>query len=212
MSNTECFGKFWDGAEGEACNTSPSKRCLLLEECLQLFIGKRLPKYRADLGWSSDTKTLSVIAGISENSMREAIRRAVEGGKWETAPLDVVRKKRERKKRENDLRDAKGKWAHKHDHKRFLREREKNQYVAKLAPGMILRTKYRRKEYEVFVRSDHYEMDGKRYPTLSSVVIAITGLRKCLKQKRPDGTRPDGYRMMAPYDSIRLFRLKERFE
>lgn len=93
------------------------------------------------------------------------------------------------------------------DLKRWQRERKRNPYVAALRPGMILRRTFNDQVAEVEVRETSYLYQGQTYPTLYSVVMAITGGKSYPAQKK-NGVRPTGTREMAQWSTTRFFSLK----
>jgi hypothetical protein len=95
----------------------------------------------------------------------------------------------------------------KYDLSRWERERKRSPIIAKLTPGMRLSRKWKGKLTETVVRKGYYIYDDVKYPTLYSVVVAITGTRSSPKQKRADGTRPAGTRQLTSYSAVRFFGL-----
>lgn len=90
---------------------------------------------------------------------------------------------------------------------RCAREK-KNKWVRMLTPGMALQKTWRGKLYEVKVLPVGYQWKGQAYPTLYSVVMAITGEREYAKQTRKGG-RPTGKRIMSAWSAPRFFNLQK---
>jgi hypothetical protein len=68
--------------------------------------------------------------------------------------------------------------------------------VAKLRPGTILGREWRGRFHRVTVLADGFAWNGKTYPSLSTIALAITGTRWSgprffgLRDKTPSGIRP----------------------
>jgi len=108
-------------------------------------------------------------------------------------------------------------WDPKYNESRWKREREKSPKIAKLLPGMKLPFRYKNRitklvvEGTVIVHYGYYTYNEEKYPTLQSVANVITGTKPYPKQKKKDGSRPEGTRQMSTYSAARLFRLDKLF-
>lgn len=88
---------------------------------------------------------------------------------------------------------------------RFQKERSRSPLLAALKPGNKLKETYKGQEVEVVVKSDHYQYDGKQWPTLYSVVKEVTGTVERQKQL-VEGKRPPGSRQLCNWSAVRFFR------
>lgn len=103
-------------------------------------------------------------------------------------------------------------WHRKFDQARFERERKRSPLIRQLPVGYVL---VRRWPYEngkgpkhrVVVKKDHYTYCSRKYPTLYSVMKAITGTKSHKKQYRHDGTRPRGTRELTTWSAAKFFGL-----
>lgn len=98
-------------------------------------------------------------------------------------------------------------WDGRYNKSRWERERERSPLIAQLRPGMKLRRIWEGQTLEVVVVKGGYRFQGVVYPTLYSVVQQIVGTVPRKKQRRADGTMPDGTRDLTNWSGPRFFRL-----
>lgn len=99
-------------------------------------------------------------------------------------------------------------WDPKYNKDRHDRERKRSPEIAKLVPGTVIKRTWKGVETTTTVRQGYYQYNGNRYPTLYTVMVAITGLTPVAKQLR-NGKRPEGKRYMTAWSAVRFFQIKE---
>lgn len=85
----------------------------------------------------------------------------------------------------------------------FTRERGRSELVGLLQPGQKISRDYKGESYTVTVKSDHYLYNNKKFPTLYSILLVITGEHEYAR-KLGDKTRK-----MSNWSAPRFFRLEK---
>lgn len=88
---------------------------------------------------------------------------------------------------------------------RWARERRRSPEIAAVKVGETVSREFHGVTYEALCCEGHWLFQGKQYPTLYTVVLAITGPRE---YPRSDGAQER--RSMSNWSAARFFRLKER--
>jgi len=89
---------------------------------------------------------------------------------------------------------------------RWERERRRSTQIAAIPLGSKLTKIYGNKIHEIICRDGYWEYDGKAFPTLYSLVVAIAGAHEYPRKDKKEN------RSMANYSSLRFFGLKKRRE
>lgn len=201
-----CFGKYWEITRGSKCIEDGG--CSIYNDCLAHFASKVLVKHQRSLGKESATvELLSEISAVSPESIRMALQYQVDE-KIEVYPTEEeVSEPEDVTEPEIEKTPTTKQWDPKHNESRWLRERKRSPLIAKLLPGMKINKKWRGTIYSVIVHKGYYLYNDTEYPTLYSVVVAITGTKPCPKQKRRDGTMPTGTRQLTSWSATRFFGL-----
>jgi hypothetical protein len=93
--------------------------------------------------------------------------------------------------------------------KRWTRERSRNRWIAEIPIGSVIERKWAERTHVVKCEEGFWTYEGKKYPTLYSVVEAITGARTYPAQIR-SGKRPEGkIRKMANWSARKFFQLDD---
>jgi hypothetical protein len=89
---------------------------------------------------------------------------------------------------------------------RWERERARSKAIAKITPGTKITREYGGAEHVIQCKHGHYLYNGQKYPTLYSIVMAITGGR--VYPMRVGNQQVNRPRLMSNWSAKRFFNLE----
>jgi len=193
-----CFGIWW---EGVGDNSEQCKECLLVDLCLEKMTktvfetacrkwGPQCPLEKlAEELQINEQAVLKIIAYKQGLKVRKKKREPIPRAKRYPAVDDVVdgvllpegtSAPTVRAPEENRPRVRHGNWAN-----RWKKERARHpNTIGRLEAGLVLERTYKGILHRVEVLNRYYSYRGERYSTLYAVMVAITGLKKRVRNGR----------------------------